>query len=181
MPNYYNIEYVTEKKDCVNAVIETPKGCRNKYSFDKDTRTFRLKKTLPEGMVFPYNFGFIPRTLAPDGDPADILVLMDEPVFTGCIAEVRIIGIINAEQIEKVETKPVENNRLLGITSETHMYKNINSIDDLGDEFIKELKNFFITYNEMDGKQFIPKSTFGVNNALKYIKKVNKAYKKEKH
>src|SRR5437763_15391103 len=80
-PNYYKIDYETEKKDIITAVIETPRGCRNKYTYDEDTGTFQLKKTLPEGMVFPYNFGFIPQTLAPDGDPADILVLMDEPAF----------------------------------------------------------------------------------------------------
>ena len=103
MPNYYNLEYRTEKDAILKAVIETPKGCRNKYAYDKDTGTFQLKKTLPEGMVFPYNFGFIPQTLAPDGDPVDVLVLMDEPVFTGCIADVKILGIINAEQFEKNE------------------------------------------------------------------------------
>ena len=106
-PNYYKIDYETEKKDIIKAVIETPKGCRNKYTYDEDTGTFQLKKTLPEGMVFPYNFGFIPQTHAPDGDPADILVLMDEPAFAGCIAEVRIIGVINAEQTVKPASQAI--------------------------------------------------------------------------
>jgi inorganic pyrophosphatase len=76
----------------VQVVIETPKGSRNKYAFDPELRTFKLKKVLPEGMVFPHNFGFIPSTKAEDGDPLDVLILMDQPAFPGCVIDARLVG-----------------------------------------------------------------------------------------
>ncbi len=75
------------------AIIETPKGCRNKFDYDQDTGLFKLGGLLPEGMMFPFDFGFIPSTLAPDGDPVDILVLMDAPAHVGCLLDVRVIGV----------------------------------------------------------------------------------------
>ena len=179
MPKYTDIKPWLDKDGTIKAVIETPRGCRNKYAFDDKSETFNLKKTLPEGMVFPYNFGFIPQTVAADGDPVDVLVLMDEPVFAGCICEIKLIGILYAEQIEKGKKKAVENNRLLGISLETHMYKDIKNIKDLGHNFTKELENFFVTYNEMGDKKYIPKGTGGVNKSLKYVKKMNKKYRKQ--
>ena len=85
----------------LNVIIETPKGCRNKYAYDKNHRVFVLKTVLPNGMVFPFDFGSIPGTEAEDGDPLDILILMDEPAFTGCLIEARLIGVIEATQTEK--------------------------------------------------------------------------------
>ena len=75
-------------------VIETPKGSRNKYAFDQDARVFALKKVLPAGMTFPHDFGFVPSTKAEDGDPIDVLVLMDEPAFPGVLLKCRPIGVI---------------------------------------------------------------------------------------
>ena len=78
----------------VQVIIETPKGSRNTYAFDCEQRIFELKKVLPAGMAFPYDFGFVPSTVAEDGDPTDVLVLMDEPAFPGCILRCRPVGII---------------------------------------------------------------------------------------
>jgi inorganic pyrophosphatase len=87
-----------EDDDVVQVIIETPKGSRNKYAFDAEQKVFELTKVLPAGMPFPYDFGFIPSTLAEDGDPTDVLVLMDEPAFPGCLLKCRTIGIIEGEQ-----------------------------------------------------------------------------------
>ena len=84
------------------SIIETPKGSRNKYAFDPDQRIFELKKVPPAGMAFPYDFGFVPSTVAEDGDPVDVLVLMDEPAFPGCLLRCRLIGIIErGEQVQR--------------------------------------------------------------------------------
>src|SRR5258708_4996593 len=83
----------------LQVIIETPKGSRNKFAFDPKQRIFTLKKVLPAGMDFPYDFGFLPQTIAPDGDPFDVLVLMDEPAFPGCAVSARLIGIIEGEQV----------------------------------------------------------------------------------
>src|SRR4051794_10384933 len=82
-------------------VIETPKGCHNKYKFDEQRNVYILNGVLPEGMVFPYDFGFLPATKGEDGDPLDVLLLMDEPAFCGCVIPSRLIGVIEAEQTEK--------------------------------------------------------------------------------
>src|SRR3954471_7721851 len=90
-------------KRSIPVVVATPRGSRTKYSYDPELKGIVLKKTLPEGMVFPYDFGFIPRTKGEDGDPLDVLVLMDVSTCPGCIIESRIIGLIQAEQTEKNE------------------------------------------------------------------------------
>src|SRR6188768_486559 len=84
----------------INVVIETPRGSRNKFHFDEKLRQFSLKKVLPAGSAFPYDFGFIRGTKAEDGDPLDVLVLMDESAFPGCQVESRLVGVIEAEQVE---------------------------------------------------------------------------------
>ena len=90
-----------DKEKKVQVVIETPKGSRNKYAWDREQQIFALKKVLPEGMAFPHDFGFIPSTEGDDGDPIDVLVLMDQPVFTGCLVKARLIGVIEGKQAEK--------------------------------------------------------------------------------
>src|SRR6478752_7036546 len=121
--------FVDGDKHTVRVVIETPKGSRNKYAFDSEDRTFSLKKVLPEGMSFPYDFGFVPSTLAEDGDPLDVLVLMDEPGRTGCLVECRIIGAICGEQSD--DGKKTRNDRLIGVAIPSHTHSNLKKIDDL--------------------------------------------------
>lgn len=87
----------SDDKQLLRVVIETPKGSRNKFAFDVDEHIFELKKVLPSGMAFPYDFGFVPSTRADDGDPVDVLVLMDEPAFSGCVLTCRPIGVIEGE------------------------------------------------------------------------------------
>src|SRR5436305_1557976 len=106
------LEPFNRNKKCVQVVIETPKGSRVKYAFDRDSGLFQLKRALPEGMVFPFNFGFIPSTLASDGDPLDILILNEEPLVPGCLLEARLVAAIKAKQTE--EGKTTRNDRLIG-------------------------------------------------------------------
>lgn len=84
----------------LRVVIETPRGSRNKFAFDPDLERFELKGVLPEGSSFPYDFGFVPSTLGEDGDPLDVLVLMDAPAFPGCLVEARLLGALEAEQTD---------------------------------------------------------------------------------
>src|SRR5919201_4119167 len=88
----------SHSNELLRVVIETPKGSRNKFAFNPSERVFELKKVLPVGMTFPYDFGFLPSTKADDGDPIDVLVLMDEPAFPGCVLKCRPIGVIEGEQ-----------------------------------------------------------------------------------
>lgn len=151
----------------VQVVIETPKGSRNKYAFDHKQRVFELKKVLPAGMTFPYDFGFIPRTLAEDGDPVDVLVLMDEPAFPGCLLKCRLIGIIEGEQGNKKKTE--RNDRVVAVEKENHSFADIKVLDDLGKEFLRELEIFFVNYHELSGEQFRVLDVKGPKQAKKRI------------
>src|SRR5438552_8843172 len=102
-----------QKKGTCRAIIETPKGCRNKFDYDPNSGLFMLGGLLPEGMMFPYDFGFVPSTLGEDGDPLDVLVLMDEPAHVGCLVDIRLIGVMEAEQTQDGAT--IRNDRLIGV------------------------------------------------------------------
>ncbi len=139
-------------KTLLRVVIETPKGSRNKFAFDPNNQIFELKKVLPAGMAFPYDFGFVPSTKAPDGDPVDVLVLMDEPAFPGCLLQCRVIGVIEGEQGNK--KRKVRNDRIIAIEKDTHSWADIKSVDDLGKQFVRELEEFFVDYHKLSGEQY---------------------------
>src|SRR5687767_2473398 len=82
----------------VNVIVETPKGSRNKFKFDEESGCFILGSVLPAGYTFPFDFGYVPGTLAEDGDPVDVLLLMDQPAFPGCLVRARLIGVLEAKQ-----------------------------------------------------------------------------------
>jgi len=137
----------------VRVIIETPKGSRNKYAYNEDLRAFELKKVLPAGMAFPYDFGFVPGTKGGDGDPLDVLVLMDEPAFTGCVLNCRLIGIIKGEQ-KPAKGPKVENDRVVAVEVNTHSMAAITELEDLGKEFVQELEQFFVNYHGLDGEDY---------------------------
>src|SRR6202022_2065200 len=107
-----------DDKATIQVIIETPKGSRNKFSFDADQKVFELKKVLPAGMTFPHDFGFIPSTKAEDGDPVDVLAIMDEPAFPGCILKCRVVGVTEGERGKKMKTE--RNDRAVAVKQEKH-------------------------------------------------------------
>ena len=156
-----------DDKHIVQVVIETPKGSRNKYAFDTEQKVFALKKVLPAGMAFPYDFGFIPSTLGEDGDPVDVLVLMDEPAFPGCLLKCRLIGIIQGEQGDKKNKE--RNDRIVTVEKENHSFADIKHIDDLGKQFVRELEEFFVNYHKLSGEQYLIIDVSGPRQARKRI------------
>ena len=153
----------------LHVIIETPKGSRNKYKYDTKHRLFMLSKVLPSGSTFPYDFGYIPSTRAQDGDPLDVLVLMDEVVFSGCLITARLIGVIKAEQKDGDQT--VRNDRLIAIASQSHEQQNVQSIEQLDAYLIEEIEHFFISYHELDGEQWRPLARSGPAKAQKILDK----------
>jgi len=166
----------TNKCTC-RAIIETPKGFRNKFDYDPESGLFQLGGLLPEGMVFPFDFGFVPSTLGDDGDPLDILVLMDAPAHVGCLIEVRIIGIINAEQSEG--GKAESNDRLLGVAIHSYNHEDLESITDVNKSILDQLEAFFISYNKQRGKKFEVTGTGGPKRAMSFLKAGIRAHKKD--
>ena len=154
-------------EELLQVVIETPRGSRNKYSFDEDDRVFRLKAALPAGMVFPYDFGYIPRSLGGDGDPLDVLVLMDEPAFPGCVLLARLLGVMISEQTEGDETQ--RNDRLIAVAETAHLYSNLRSLEDIPKHSLTEIEDFFANYHRLQGRESKRLAWEGVDPARKLI------------
>jgi inorganic pyrophosphatase len=157
-----------EETGDLHVVIDTPKDSRNKYKFDEKLGVFKLGGVLPVGAFFPFDFGYIPNTLGGDGDPLDVLVLMDEPAFVGCLIPSRLIGVIEAEQTEE-DGKTEKNDRLIAVAANSRVHQNIKSINDLNDTLIDEIEYFFVSYNTAKGKKFKPLGRFAANKAKKLI------------
>jgi inorganic pyrophosphatase len=173
LANPVQLKPLDKKDNLLQVIIETPKSSRNKYAFDPDLKIFSLTKVLPAGMNFPYDFGFLPRTIAPDGDPIDVLVLMDEPAFPGCLLPARLIGVIEGEQLDG--KKSIRNDRLVAVADATHSYANIKKLDDLPRHFLKELEDFFVNYHRLEGKEYKLLGCKSAAVALTLIKKAQKA------
>jgi inorganic pyrophosphatase len=166
-------------KDFVcRAIIETPKGCRNKFDYDPDSGLFALGGLLPEGMMFPFDFGFIPSTLGEDGDPLDVMVLMDAPAHTGCLMKVRIIGVIAAQQSENGKTE--SNDRLLGVAFHSYDHESLRSIKDVSKTLLDQVEEFFVSYNKQRGKKFKITGIDGPKKAIQFLKKGIQAHKNAK-
>lgn len=163
---------IDKRDNLLQVIVETPAGSRNKFAFDADQRIFSLKKVLPAGMVFPYDFGFLPQTLAPDGDPIDVLLLMDEPAFPGCAVRARLIGVIEGEQLDG--KKRIRNDRLVAVADANHMYANIRRLKDLPAQWIKELQDFFVNYHGLEGKKYRLLGCKGAEAAMHLVKQARK-------
>ncbi len=166
------------KKGVCRAIIETPKGFRNKFDYDPETNLFQLGGLLPEGMMFPFDFGFIPSTLGEDGDPLDILVLMDAPAHVGCLLEVRLIGVISAEQTQDGKTE--SNDRLVGVAVHSYQHEDLKSIDDVSKTLLSQLEEFFVSYNRQRGKKFKITGVRGPKKAITFLQDGIRARKKKK-
>jgi inorganic pyrophosphatase len=160
-----------DDKQLLRVVIETPKGSRNKFAFDPDEHIYELKKVLPVGMTFPYDFGFVPSTKADDGDPVDVLVLMDEPAFPGCILSCRPIGVIEGEQRDRKNRKNKErNDRIVAVEKDAHSWADIKTMDDLGKQFCRELEEFFVNYHKLSGEEYRVLGVKGPDQARRLVK-----------
>ncbi|ANH81905.1 hypothetical protein A8C56_13800 [Niabella ginsenosidivorans] len=151
-------------------IIETPRGSREKYDYDSRYGMLCLKKLLPEGMVFPFDFGFIPGTKGEDGDPLDAFVLSSLKTFPGCMIECRLLGAIKAVQIEK-DGEKIRNDRYLFTPVVTGYEWNTGCTGELPEKLLRELEDFFINYNREEGKDFRPQGFINAKEATKQIKK----------
>ncbi len=161
----------------LNVVIETSKGGRNKLKYNPEQGLIELSKVLPRGLVFPFDFGFIPSTVGDDGDPIDVLVLMDEPVPAGCKIPARLVGVIEAEQTEDGKTE--RNDRLITVAEHSHEHENIRSLKDVSERLLEEIVHFFVSYNEMDGKRFEALARRGPHHAELLVKQAVRQKRKE--
>jgi inorganic pyrophosphatase len=166
-----NIQAEKNDMSLINVVIETPRNSPVKYSYNSKSGTFILKKRLPAGMVFPFDFGFIPQTEGEDGDPLDALVISEFETFPGCRIDCRLIGVLQAEQTEKGKT--IRNDRYFFVPEISLLYQHIKTVGDLPPQLSKELLLFFVAYNKAAGKEFKPLKIVAAGKAASLLKKAS--------
>jgi inorganic pyrophosphatase len=160
----------------VVAVIETPSGSGNKLKFDPKLGTYRLDRVLPAGMTFPFEFGFVPETVAEDGDPLDVIVLLDAPVHAGCVVLAHLIGVIEAEQLERGARTWERNDRLVAVAGGPKAHASMRALTDVDPFRLQAIESFFANYHELDGEQFRVTGRTGVRKAEAAIEKAHKAF-----
>jgi inorganic pyrophosphatase len=147
MPNYLELPIGSKAPDLVNCVVEIPLDGITKYEYDKELHVFRLDRNLYSPVHYPGDYGFIPSTLADDGDPLDVLVLVDTPSFPGCVQTVRPIGAL--DMID--QGQPDE--KILCVGDGNPRYNNVFEYSDIYPHILKEIRHFFATYKDLEGKR----------------------------
>ena len=155
------------------AVIEAARGSANKLKFDPALGVFRLHGVLPAGMVYPWDFGFLPATKGEDGDPLDVLVLMDEAVPVGHVVSARLLGVIEAEQAE--DDRRVRNDRLVAVAIPSHRHAHCRVLDDLPAGLLDQIEGFFVAFNAQRGQEFRPLGRRGPDVARRRVDEGAKA------
>lgn len=158
----------------VHVIIDTPAGSRNKFKLDDAHGLLRLSRILPEGSMFPYDFGSIPGTCADDGDALDVLVLHLPPAFPGCLITVRLIGVLRAEQHE--EGKMVRNDRLIGVPETSVNPAPLRELCAVPKEQLRAIEHFFTSYNAYQGRQFRIVGRDGSRRAAQALQRAIRAY-----
>jgi inorganic pyrophosphatase len=132
--------------EVVNAIVEIPKGGRNKYEYDAQLGVFRLDRVLYSAVHYPAAYGFIPSTEAVDGDPVDILVMTTEPTFTGCLIEARPVGLL------RMRDEKGEDEKILAVPTVDPLFQQVQELADLPPHFLQEVEHFFQIYKELERK-----------------------------
>ena len=147
MTDYLSLPVGANAPDVVNAVIEIPLGEVNKYEWDKQLHVFRLDRNLHSPVHYPGDYGFIPSTLSGDGDALDVLVLVDTPSFSGCLLEVRPIGML--EMLDQGKT----DEKILAVGLNNPRYKDLANYTEVYTHILREIQHFFAIYKDLEGKR----------------------------
>lgn len=159
----------------VNAVVEIPKGSRNKYEYNMELGVFQLDRVLYSSMHYPEAYGFIPSTLYEDGDPVDVLIVIDQPLQTGIMLEVRPIGIL------KMQDEKGTDDKIIAVAKHDPTYATIREVKNLPRHTLIEIEHFFTSYKELEGKHVRSFGWHGVAEAKRAIKQAAKAFSKTVH
>lgn len=142
---YNHVPAGTHIPDVVNAIIEIPKGRRSKFEVDKVTGLMKLDRYLFSSSHYPGDYGFIPQTLAEDGDALDVLVMVNEPTFTGCLIEARAIGLF------RMKDRGVNDFKILGVPNTDPLFAEFRDLRDVPPHFLREVEHFFAVYKQLEG------------------------------
>ena len=156
--------------EIVRMIVEIPKNSNNKYEYDAKLGVFRLDRTLYSPMHYPGDYGFIPGTIAHDGDPMDVLVLADEPTFTGCMMEVRPLGVL-----DMVDEKG-RDEKIVAVPEGNPRYEQIHTVDQIFPHVRLEIEHFFDIYKELEGKETQIKGWRSPMKARQCIQEARQSY-----
>ena len=170
MTNYLTLPVGAKSPDLVNAVIEIPLEGISKYEYDKELHVFRLDRNLFSPVHYPGDYGFIPSTLGDDGDPLDVLVLVDTPSFPGCIQEVRPIGVLDLIDQGQGDEK------ILCVGEGNPRYNDVNDYSQIYPHILKEITHFFSIYKDLEGKSVEVRGWKGAKYAKEVILKAQQQY-----
>jgi len=159
----YDIDPGPKCPELVRVIVEIPRNSANKYEYDSKLGVFRLDRALYSPMHYPGDYGFIPGTLAEDGDPLDALVLVDEPSFTGCMIEVRPVGLLNMVDQQERDQK------VLAVPNRNPRFDPMQTIDDVFPHVRREIEHFFTIYKELEGRVTHVKGWAGPEEARSMI------------
>jgi len=175
MVDYLTLPIGEEVPEVVPAVIEIPLEGINKYEYDKKLHVFRLDRNLHSPVHYPGDYGFIPSTLADDGDPLDVLVLVDAPSFTGCVQDVRPIGMLEMMDQGKRDEK------ILAVGRNNPRYKDVWNYSEIYPHILREITHFFSIYKDLEGKRTEMKAWHDAavarSTILKAVEMFNDAHK----
>lgn len=171
---WHGVHYGEKAPATVNTLIEIPKGSRAKYEVDKATGLLKLDRVIYSSFQYPVNYGFIPQTLGKDNDPLDILVLCSQSVQSLCLVEANVIG--NMQMIDQGQM----DDKIIAVASQDPSVNHFNSIDELPQHFLLELRNFFEQYKVLENKKVVI-DNFQDKSIAQDIIQESIAYYKENH
>lgn len=158
-----NVPPGTNLPSVVNAIVEIPKGRRSKFEFDKKTGLIKLDRYLYSSSHYPGDYGFIPQTLAEDHDPLDILVMVNEPTFSGCLIETRVVGLF------RMKDRGQNDFKLLGVPHTDPLFGQLSNLQDVPQHYLREVEHFFSTYKQLEGVTTEPLGWAGVGEAMEEV------------
>jgi inorganic pyrophosphatase len=165
----------------VHAIVETPRGARAKLRYEPELRGFVLSKSLILGLTYPYDWGFIPSTLADDGDPLDVMIIHDASTSPGLILRCQVIGALLTIQSKKGSKGSKErNDRLIAVPTNSHLERKLNHVRELPPEEREELEKFFLATDELEDKTLKFEGWVGPKQAFKLLKHSEKRFAKRK-
>lgn len=166
----YDIDPGPETPEVVRMIVEIPKNSANKFEYDGKLGMFRLDRALYSPMHYPGDYGFIPGTLAEDGDPLDVITLVTEPSFTGCLIEVRPVGVLYMVDKEEHDQK------ILAVPNNNPRYDSIHTIDQIFPHLKREIEHFFSIYKELQGTKTRMEGWGGPKEARRLIMDFRNTY-----
>ena len=170
MVNLYDLDPGPDSPEVIRMIVEIPKNSANKYEYDGKLGVFRLDRPLYSPLHYPGDYGFVPGTLADDGDPLDVLTMMSEPSFTGCLIEVRPLGVLDLVDSSERDQK------ILAVPKSSPRYQEIATVDQVWPHMRREIEHFFTIYKELEGKHTQMEGWRGPREAREMIRKAREWY-----